>query len=82
MPSRIGPMQAAWIGVGFRIAIAPNESASHLSIPSSVKLVGSGIFGVGVWRGIPRTEEKKYKKMRLCEAKLKLKKALIQSLGI
>jgi len=47
MPFRIGPMQAAWIGVGFRIAIAPNESASHLSIPSSAKLVGSSIFGVG-----------------------------------
>jgi len=40
-------MQAAWIGVGFRIAIARNELASHLSIPSSVKLIGSGIFGVG-----------------------------------
>jgi len=55
MPFRIGPMQAAWIGVGFRIAIAPNELESHLSIPSSVKLVGSSIFGVGgVERDYPR----------------------------
>ena len=79
MPSRIGPMQAAWISVGFRIAIAPNELASHLSIPSSVKLVGSGIFGVGECRErFPdRRKEIRYiKKMRLCGTKLRLKKSL------
>lgn len=30
-------MQADWMAVGLRIAMAPSESTSHLSIPSSAK---------------------------------------------
>lgn len=46
-PSRIGGMQAAWMGVGLRIAIAPSESTSHRSIPRAGKSGGAGLAATG-----------------------------------
>lgn len=36
-PSRMGGMQAAWMGVGCRMAMAPRESTSQRSIPRAGK---------------------------------------------
>lgn len=44
----MGLIQAAWMGVGFRIAIAAREPTSHLPIPNSRKSAGGAFVGVGV----------------------------------
>lgn len=49
IPSRMGWMQAAWMGVGLRIAMAPSESTSHLSMPRSAKLSGVFVESAIVW---------------------------------
>lgn len=40
-------MQAAWTGVGRRMAMAPRESTSHRSMPSAGKSGGGGGGGGG-----------------------------------
>jgi len=45
IPSRMCLIHAVWIGVGFRMAMAPRESTSHLSIPSEGKFTGGVLVG-------------------------------------
>lgn len=44
----MGLIQAAWMGVGFRMAMAPRESESHLSIPNEGKSAGGALVVVVV----------------------------------
>ena len=50
VPARMGPMQADWMEVGLRMAIAASESMSHLSRPNSLK------SDIAVWVDIGRAE--------------------------